>query len=73
VNIAIEDVPGVREKAQELTATLVRDVAEKTKFEVDAYDLFRFGRMQLIARNVGGHEKEVFERNGWFDKEHWSL
>jgi multimeric flavodoxin WrbA len=73
VNIAIEDVPGVKEKSRELAATLVRDVAEKTKFEVDAYDLFRFGRMKLIARNVGGHEKEVFERNGWFDKDHWSL
>jgi NAD(P)H-dependent FMN reductase len=72
LDVPIAEIPGVREKAHELAGTLQSDMIEKPQFAPEAIDLWRFNEMKGMASMVGGFEKATFEKNGWFDKDHWS-
>ena len=72
-NIPIEDVPGVREKSEELSKILVSDMLNKPKFIPDAEDLAQWKVLKYKATLVGGFEGKRWKDMGWIEKDHWSL
>jgi len=73
MDVAIGDIPGVKEKAGALAAQLVSDMIEQPIFHPDAADLQVFQTLRNKAANIGGHDREMWEKNGWLDKDHWSF
>ena len=73
LDVPVDEVPGLKEKLDELTQRLVTDMIEKPQFVPDAWDYYHFYRMKILTGAIGGNERKRFEENNWYEKEHWSL
>lgn len=72
MDVAIGDIPGVKAEAEALVHTIATDMIEKPCFHPDAADLGTFRVLRQKAAAIGGHDREMWEKHGWLDKDHWS-
>jgi multimeric flavodoxin WrbA len=69
----IGEIPGVKEEATALAGQLASDMRERPRFFPDSADLATFRTLREKAKAIGGHDREMWEKHGWLDKDHWSL
>ncbi len=71
-DVAIAEIPGVKADAEMLARQLVSDMIDQPAFFPDAADLQVFRTLRNKASAIGGHDRQMWEKNGWLNKEHWS-